>query len=183
MSMWITVFNPPICPVIGSAFPGIEAASSYMIRVLQRLQCDSIRSLSVKIEAQNEFNEWAQSRMTEMAFTGNCKSWCEFPLALIFLPTLSFDFEHVNTDLGFNAITDKNSKGKVFIPWPGTIAHYIQCIDTIRWEDFDFVWANAANKYSSFGNGVPIEGVAPEVPPWLTKPDIETLKIEKNGIP
>ncbi|KEF62563.1 uncharacterized protein A1O9_00536 [Exophiala aquamarina CBS 119918] len=145
------VFNPPICPVIGSAFPGIEAASSYMIRVMERLQHDSIRSLSVKSEAQAGFNEWAQSRMAEMVFTGNCKSWY------------------------------KNSKGKVFIPWPGTIAHYIQCIDTIRWEDFHFVWANPGNKYSSFGNGVPLGGVAPEVPPWLTKPETVAAKVGAKG--
>lgn len=40
----------------------------------------------------------------------------------------------------------------------------------IRWEDFDFIWSNPNNKYSSFGNGVPVQGVAPEFPPWLARP-------------
>ncbi|KAK5047677.1 hypothetical protein LTR84_006342 [Exophiala bonariae] len=119
-----------------SAFPGIQATSSYILRVINRLQHDSIRSLSVKDECQSEFNEWVQSRMVEMVFSGNYK----------------------------------NSKGKVFIPWPGTIAHYVQCTEMIRWEDFDFTWADPSNKYSSFGNGVPLDGIAPECPPWLTNP-------------
>ncbi|KAG4291711.1 hypothetical protein FPRO06_12964 [Fusarium proliferatum] len=52
------VFNPPMCPVNGSAYPGIERASDYMIR-----------------SAQDAFNQWAQSRMHEMVWTGPCSSW------------------------------------------------------------------------------------------------------------
>lgn len=62
---------------------------------------------------------------------------------------------------------DKNSKGRVFVPWPGTVAHYVQTTATIRWEDFDFVWADAENKYASLGNGVLEGGVAVESPPLL----------------
>ncbi|KAM6535985.1 hypothetical protein FALCPG4_005508 [Fusarium falciforme] len=131
------VFNPPIAPVIGSAFPGIEATSNYILRLLDRLQADSLKAVVVKESAQKNFNEWAQKQLQKMAFSGNCKSWY------------------------------KNSKGRVFVPWPGTVAHYVQTTATIRWEDFDFVWADAENKYASLGNGVLEGGVAVESPPLL----------------
>lgn len=72
-----TVFNPPICPVNGSAIPGIERASNYMIRILSRLQTDNLRSVSVTQRAQRAFNQWVQSRMPHMVWSGPCKSWCK----------------------------------------------------------------------------------------------------------
>lgn len=42
------VFNPPICPVNGSAYPGIERASDYMMRVIHRLRGDKLRSRFVQ---------------------------------------------------------------------------------------------------------------------------------------
>ncbi|CZR53618.1 related to monooxigenase [Phialocephala subalpina] len=124
------VFNPPICPVIGSAFPGIASTSHYIVRLLDRLQHDALKSINVKDSAQARFNEWAQHRMKEMAFSGNCKSWY------------------------------KNTKGKVFIPWPGTISHFVATTEFIRWEDFEYVWEQG-NKYASLGNVVTKLGLVP----------------------
>jgi hypothetical protein len=63
--------------VIGSAFPGIDAASNYILRVLDRLQTDNLKSIAVKESAQQQFNKWAQQQLKKMAFSGNCKSWCK----------------------------------------------------------------------------------------------------------
>ncbi|KAI4599565.1 hypothetical protein KJ359_002012 [Pestalotiopsis sp. 9143b] len=63
------VFNPPICPVNGSAYPGIERASEYMIKVIDRLQKDRLKSVSVKPSAQAAFTRWVQSRMPEMVWS------------------------------------------------------------------------------------------------------------------
>ncbi|CAP97906.1 Pc22g06180 [Penicillium rubens Wisconsin 54-1255] len=120
------VFNPPICPVNGSAIPGIQRASDYMIRVLSRLQTDRLRSVSVTQCAQRAFNQWVQSRMPHMVWSGPCKSWY------------------------------KNDNGKVIVPWPGTVLHYYAATEIVRWEDFDLVYENPDEKYASFGNGNPI---------------------------
>ncbi|KAK2469089.1 hypothetical protein H9L39_19357, partial [Fusarium oxysporum f. sp. albedinis] len=69
------VFNPPICPVNGSAYPGIERTSDYIIRVIDRLQKDCLRSVCVKKSAQDAFNRWVQSRMPEMVWSEPCSSW------------------------------------------------------------------------------------------------------------
>ncbi|KAG5978785.1 hypothetical protein E4U55_005950 [Claviceps digitariae] len=69
------VFNPPICPINGSAYPGIERASHYMMRIIERLQTDCLESVCVKTSAQRAFNSWVQSRMPEMVWSENCASW------------------------------------------------------------------------------------------------------------
>ncbi|QKD57509.2 uncharacterized protein FOBCDRAFT_242012 [Fusarium oxysporum Fo47] len=69
------VFNPPICPVNGSAYPGIERTSDYIIRVIDRLQKDRLRSVCIKQSAQDAFNRWVQSRMPEMVWAEPCSSW------------------------------------------------------------------------------------------------------------
>ncbi|KAF5702837.1 monooxygenase [Fusarium globosum] len=99
------VFNPPMCPVNGSAYPGIERASDYMIR-----------------SAQEALNQWAQSRMHEMVWTGPCSSWY------------------------------KTSNGKVIVPWPGTMLHYYAATKIVRWEDYDMEFEDKKQKFTSFGN-------------------------------
>lgn len=73
----LTAFQTPHCPVSGSAIPGIERTSDYVVRVLMRLQKDRLRSVSVKPEAQSQFIRWVQSRMPEMSWSDPCKSWCK----------------------------------------------------------------------------------------------------------
>ncbi|KAJ5961998.1 hypothetical protein N7501_006939 [Penicillium viridicatum] len=116
------VFNPPICPVNGSAIP------------------DKLRSVSVTQRAQRAFNQWVQSRMPHMVWSGPCKSWY------------------------------KNDNGKVVVPWPGTVLHYYAATEIVRWEDFDLVYENPDEKYASFGNGVTIDGFVPNHFPWLHPP-------------
>lgn len=71
-------FHPPNCPINGSAFPGIERTADYMIRVIHRLQTDCLRSVSVRPEAQRDFNKWVQSQMSSMVWSDSCNSWCMF---------------------------------------------------------------------------------------------------------
>ncbi|KAF5664960.1 monooxygenase [Fusarium heterosporum] len=131
------VFNPPICPVNGSAYPGIERTSDYIIRVLDRLQKDNLKSICVKQSAQDSFNQWVQSRMHEMVWSGPCSSWY------------------------------KLSNGKIIVPWPGTIHHYYAATEIVRWEDFDLEYEDDGQRFASFGNGITIEGFSPENIPWL----------------
>ncbi|KAH8193790.1 hypothetical protein TruAng_012041 [Truncatella angustata] len=133
------VFNPPICPVNGSAYPGISRASEYMIKVIDRLQKDRLKSVAVKASAQVEFNQWVQSRMHEMVWTGSCSSWY------------------------------KLANGKVIVPWPGTILHYYAATEIVRWEDYDLRFEQDGQKFASFGNGISIEGFNPSSVPWLNQ--------------
>ena len=150
--------NPPITPVLGSAFPGIAAASDFVMRVIDRLQHDCLKSVCVKQQAQTDFNKWAQDRMQHMTWTSTCKAWCTS------CPPRS---RSIVIGLTLIHATDKDTKGKVYVPWPGTVYHYVKTVQLIRWEDFDFVFEDPKQKYTSLGNGVPPEGFAPSVLPWL----------------
>lgn len=70
-------FSMPNFPVIGSAVPGYEVASDYIMRVIDRLQSDCLKSVCIKEPAQAELNKWLQSRMPKMVFSADCKSWCK----------------------------------------------------------------------------------------------------------
>ncbi|KAF4990498.1 hypothetical protein FGRMN_8429 [Fusarium graminum] len=131
------VFNPPICPVNGSAYPGIERTSDYIIRVLSRLQKDRLKSVCVKQSAQDNFNQWVQSRMQEMVWSGPCSSWYKLP------------------------------NGKIIVPWPGTIHHYYAATEIVRWEDFDLKYEADGQGFACFGNGITVEGFSPDNIPWL----------------
>ncbi|KAF4437165.1 hypothetical protein F53441_13099 [Fusarium austroafricanum] len=131
------VFNPPICPVNGSAYPGIERTSDYIIRVIDRLQKDRLRSICIKQAAQDAFNRWVQSRMPEMVWSGPCSSWYKLP------------------------------NKKVIVPWPGTILHYYAATEIVRWEDYDLKFEETDQEFASFGNGITVEGFTPDSIPWL----------------
>ncbi|KAJ9412355.1 hypothetical protein QL093DRAFT_2570659 [Fusarium oxysporum] len=131
------VFNPCICPVNGSAYPGIERTSDYITRVIDRLQKDRLRSVCIKQSAQDAFNRWVQSRMPEMVWAEPCSSWYKLP------------------------------SGKVIVPWPGTILHYYAATEIVRWEDYDLKFDEDEQKFASFGNGITVEGFTPDSIPWL----------------
>ncbi|GKU10037.1 unnamed protein product [Fusarium langsethiae] len=131
------VFNPPICPVNGSAYPGIQRASDYIMRVIDRLQKDCLKSICIKQSAQDAFNKWVQSRMREMVWAGPCSSWYKLP------------------------------NGKVIVPWPGTILHYYAATEIVRWEDYDIRFEDDDQMFASFGNGITIDGFTPEDIPWV----------------
>ncbi|EGU71770.1 hypothetical protein FOXB_17720, partial [Fusarium oxysporum f. sp. conglutinans Fo5176] len=133
------VFNPPICPVNGSAYPGIERTSDYVIRVIDRLQKDRLRSVCVKQSAQDAFSRWVQSRMPEMVWAEPCSSWY------------------------------KDTNKKVIVPWPGTILHYYAATEIVRWEDYDLDFDDDNQKFASFGNGITVEGFTPDSIPWLRR--------------
>ena len=70
---------------------------------------------------------------------------------------------------------DKNANGKVVVPWPGTVLHYYAATTIVRWEDFDLEYANPSDKYSSFGNGVTLDGFCPDNFPWVHPPSAPKL--------
>lgn len=138
-----------------------------MARVLSRLQTDRLRSVCVKGQAQKEFNQWVQSRMPDMVWSGPCNSWCKF----YSLFAVSIDF--------LTVIIDKNDSGKVIVPWPGTVLHYYAATTNVRWEDFDFEYEDPNDKFGSFGNGVTLDGFVPDQFPWVHRPVVQNPTKEK----
>jgi hypothetical protein len=42
--------------------------------------------------------------------------------------------------------------GKVWGPWPGSALHFLEAMESPRWEDWDLKYATS-NRFSYFGNG------------------------------
>ncbi|KAK5992095.1 FAD-binding monooxygenase moxY [Cladobotryum mycophilum] len=137
--MAVTVAGFPNFFVSGSAYPGIERGSDYMMRVIKRLQVDNVKSVCVRNAAQAEFSEWVQQRMSEMVWSDNCSSWY------------------------------KTKSGKIIVPWPGTTLHYYAATEFVRWEDYEIEHSSPGEKYASFGNGITPEGFTPTSIPWLAE--------------
>lgn len=49
----------------------------YIIKFLQKIQQDQIRSVVVKQEMQDAFNEYTQEVHQDLVWTGSCASWCK----------------------------------------------------------------------------------------------------------
>jgi hypothetical protein len=48
----------------------------YIIQVMQKMQTDQIKSLEVKKNLQDAFNEYVQNVHQDLVWTGQCQSWC-----------------------------------------------------------------------------------------------------------
>ncbi|KAJ5058241.1 putative flavoprotein [Bipolaris maydis] len=68
-------FSFPNFPVLGSAPPGYELASDYILRVIDRIQTDKLKSVCIKESSQTELNKWVQSNALKTIFSAECKSW------------------------------------------------------------------------------------------------------------
>ncbi|KAH4113187.1 hypothetical protein HBI64_209380 [Parastagonospora nodorum] len=107
----------------GSILPAIDAQTNYILRVLQRVQSEKIRSFEVKNEPTRQLNEHIDAWHKHSVWNDDCKSW------------------YKNNIPG----------GKLWI-WGGSSLHYLKTIDVVRWEHFDFRY-KSANMWSFLGNG------------------------------
>ncbi|KAL2395806.1 FAD-binding monooxygenase tazF [Exophiala dermatitidis] len=119
------VFGGAYCPSAhGSFFPLIQGYSNYAMQVIERMQVENIRSLRPKENVVDHFIRHADSFLKRTAWTGPCSSW----------------FKGGKID------------GKPAI-WPGSRLHFLRCMETPRYEDFDIEYDEADDMFSFFGNG------------------------------
>ena len=110
-------------------------SAKYVVQVLKKMQTDQIRKVDVKKRMQDAFNRYTQHVHQDLVWSGSCQSWCEWQ---------SLDW-HCMT----NAIEDKDREsGWATAVWPGSSIHYMEMIDSPRWEDFDIEYTNV--KYAPF---------------------------------
>ncbi len=71
-------FAGPVSPIAnGSVFPGTAMQSSYLRKVLTKMQLENIRTMEITQQSQDQYNEWVQNRMQDLVWTSGCKSWCK----------------------------------------------------------------------------------------------------------
>ncbi|KAH7082312.1 hypothetical protein FB567DRAFT_562120 [Paraphoma chrysanthemicola] len=108
----------------GTLIPCLEANIKYAFSAVKKIQHDSIKSLAPKREAVDDFQQYKDSLMNDLVWTGSCVSW----------------FKNGKQD------------GKVWGPWPGSSLHYLEALSVPRWEDYDIKYLRK-NRFAYFGDG------------------------------
>ncbi|KAL6228666.1 hypothetical protein BDW75DRAFT_250991 [Aspergillus navahoensis] len=108
----------------GGLIPCLEANIKYAFAAAKKIQYEGIKSLAPKQEAVDDFQQYKDSLMKDLVWTGPCVSWY------------------------------KNGKrdGKVWGPWPGSSLHYLEIMSVPRWEDYEINYLKR-NRFAYFGDG------------------------------
>ncbi|KAH7169887.1 hypothetical protein EDB81DRAFT_864441 [Dactylonectria macrodidyma] len=115
----------PNCPIAnGSLVPCIESSVKYIVQILDKMQRDQIKSLEIRKEVQDSFNEYVQEVHKDLVWTGSCNSWYR-----------------------------DRSTGRVTAVWPGSSIHFMEMIETPRWEHFEIRYVHP-NPFAFMGNGI-----------------------------
>jgi hypothetical protein len=122
----------------------LETNIKFAFAAAKKIQYEGIKSLSPSQAAVDEFQEYKDSLMKDLVWTGSCSSWyvslevCCCTLITHTVPQYRY----------------KNGKvdGKVWGPWPGSSLHYLELMSSPRWEDFDIHYLSK-NRFRFLGNG------------------------------
>lgn len=103
----------------------------YAIKCCQKLRSQSYKSMQPKKEAVNEFQQYSQTYFRQTVFGTRCRTWYKAG----------------------------NSEGPVYALWPGSCLHAVRTLTDPRWEDFNFIKAEArnSNRFDYLGNGTTLE--------------------------
>ncbi|KAH6677855.1 hypothetical protein F5X68DRAFT_245606 [Plectosphaerella plurivora] len=121
---YFTIMGPN-CPIAnGSLIPCIEASINYIAQAIVKIQRDQIKSLEVKQSVQDAFNDYVQEVHKDLVWQGSCQSWYK----------------------------DRET-GRITAVWPGSSIHFMEMIETPRWEDYEMSYTNT-NPFWFMGNGI-----------------------------
>jgi cation diffusion facilitator CzcD-associated flavoprotein CzcO len=119
------VMSGPNFPLAnGCLIPCLETNIKFAFAAAKKIQYDGIKWLSPKQEAVDDYQEYKDSIMEDLVWTGSCSSWYK------------------------NGQVD----GKVWGPYSGSSLHYLELMSKPRWEDFDIEYL-VRNRYDFLGNG------------------------------
>ncbi|KAF1949519.1 monooxygenase [Byssothecium circinans] len=119
------MFLGPYSPVAnGPTMVAIEAQADYIVRMIDQYQTEPIHSFCPSTSAESAFMEHVKGFMKHTVYTDECRSG------------------HKNHTIS----------GRVPTLWPGSTLHYLQAMQDIRSEDWQFSYSQ--NRFSFLGNGI-----------------------------
>lgn len=121
---YFTILGPSSPLGNGPVLVGIEAQADYICKIVNRIQSENIRSITVKEGAVDDFISYKDKFMPSTVWGQECRSW----------------YKHHTTE------------GKVLALWPGSTLHYIEALQEVRYEDFDVSYDG--NRFMYLGNGL-----------------------------
>ncbi|KAJ9630333.1 hypothetical protein H2204_008551, partial [Knufia peltigerae] len=124
MPNYFIISGPNFPLANGCLIPCLEANIKYAFTAAKKIAYASIKSLAPSQNAVDDFQEYKDSLMADLVWTGSCASWYK----------------------------NGQKDGKVWGPWPGSSLHYLELMASPRWEDFDIKYLTT-NRFSFLGNG------------------------------
>ncbi|KAK9898968.1 FAD/NAD-P-binding domain-containing protein [Cystobasidium minutum MCA 4210] len=112
----------------GSGAPMIDVISRSFMKIIQKIQRENITSMQIKKKATEDFVEHAKLYLKRTAWAQTCSSWFKPP--------------------GQEAADP--------IMHPGNRILFIEQMENPRWEDYDYTYGYANNRFGCWGNGFTI---------------------------
>lgn len=109
----------------GSLVLGIQMTAVYIYRWIEKIQTELLRTVEIRHDANEEFNQHIQKYLERTVWTQGCRSWYK------------------------NGTID----GPVIAVYGGTSFHFIEALKNPRWEDFHITREPGSNRYAYLGNG------------------------------
>ncbi|KAJ3969799.1 FAD/NAD-P-binding domain-containing protein [Lentinula raphanica] len=107
----------------GSGAPMIEAMTRCFMQFIRKMQVENIVSMQVKHKAADDFNEHRELYLKRTAWAGRCSSW-------------------------FKPGPDASP-----VMFPGNRVLFIELLTNPRWEDWEYEYGYAGNRFGYLGNG------------------------------
>ena len=99
---------------------------NYILEGIRRWLTENVKSFEPKLEPVLEFLEWKDSFMPNTIWADDCRSWYK----------------------------GGKAGAKVQALWPGSTLHFLEVLETTRWEDYDVKYNENVNRWSFLGNGL-----------------------------
>lgn len=109
----------------GPVLIAIEQQVSYIIQMLSKFQKENVRSFEVSPDATESFNRWKDKYMQQTVWAQDCRSWYKAG----------------------------SKSGRIVALWPGSTLHYLEAIQTPRYEDWRWSYQRGTNPWAFLGNG------------------------------
>ncbi|KAJ6582825.1 FAD/NAD-P-binding domain-containing protein [Mycena sp. CBHHK59/15] len=107
----------------GSTAPVIQALTGAFMKILKKMQTENIKAIKIKDKAADDYNEHRELYVQRTAWVGPCSSW-------------------------FRRGTDVSP-----MLFPGNRVLFIELLTTLRWEDWDYEYGYAGNRFGYLGKG------------------------------
>ncbi|KAJ7677213.1 FAD/NAD-P-binding domain-containing protein [Mycena rosella] len=107
----------------GSGAPVIQAYTGAFMKIIKKMQMENITAIKIKDKAADDYNEHRELYVKRTAWVGNCSSW--FRSGPDVAPML----------------------------FPGNRVLFMELLTNLRWEDWDYEYGYAGNRFGYFGSG------------------------------
>lgn len=124
---WFQSFGPNSAVGSGSLLAVIEKQIEYAVKATAKLQRERLKSMEVKKEAVEDFDEYLEAFFPNTVFSEPCKSWYK----------------------------NGNVEGRISALYPGSTLHFTRALEHPRWEDYAYeaLDSDKRNRFFWLGNG------------------------------